>query len=50
MTNSYEMAEVLELGTSKQEILGTKTQVLFEVDSILGMHWRTESDDIDEAE
>ena len=52
MRNNYELADVLELGSSEQHILGSKPMVILQVDSTLGMHWRSEPlpDDIDESD
>lgn len=52
MKNNYQMADVLELGSSEQRILGSKPMVMFQVDATLGMHWRSEPlpDDIDESD
>ena len=52
MRNSYEKPEVFELGRTKEEILGSKPMVMDQVDSVLGMYYRTEPlpDDIDESD
>ena len=51
MSNSYEMPEVLELGRTNEEILGSKPWN-GQMDAILGMGFRTQPlpDDIDESD
>ena len=50
MRNSYEMPEVLELGRTNEEILGSKPPE--DIDTILGVGFRRQPlpDDIDESE
>lgn len=52
MSNSYEMPEVLELGRTNEEILGSKPMVTNQIDAIWGMGFRTQPlpDDIDESD
>ena len=51
MNNSYEMADILELGKAKQMVLGSKYLDAFSCDMVLGTGFGTWfSDDVDENE
>ena len=52
MTNIYERAELLPVGSATKNILGSKPIVMNEFDGIWGMNYRAEPfpDDIDEVD